>query len=258
VFDLVNEFVPGSNLLWVYVNGIKQTLGVSYIESSDYQVTFLTPLTSGSDTTEFKLSTLDSGTAISGKSGVSGYSGQNPGPSGVSGYSGTGVQDPLTIGAITVGNLTVTATATIHNLVVTHNNIPGQSDSIYQPWWGGTIMSGNIHFQTNSGGTGDQEWCQMQNQNAQIDFKVSLSAGTYTFKMLHTTDSDFADCTIYIDSVSVGTISSAGATAWLVLTSITGIVVTDGMHTLSVKMDLKGAEDSWNFYWHAFNMWRTA
>lgn len=70
-----------------------------------------------------------------------------------------------------------------------------------------------------------------------------IRAGTYTFKTLSRTDSDYPKVDYYIDSVLVGTIDyySAALTRNVVKTIVNVTISTDGYHTLKAVINGKNA-----------------
>jgi hypothetical protein len=97
-------------------------------------------------------------------------------------------------------------------------------------------------------------------QNDQIDFKVYLAAGTYTFKELIHKTSDSAILTLLIDGISQGTIDHYdGSGAYNILASITGIVIsTPGLKTLSLKAATRNVSATgWYLYLTALSLFRT-
>ena len=83
-------------------------------------------------------------------------------------------------------------------------------------------------------------------QNDQVNYKVFLTAGTYTFSVMHEKSSTRGILTLLIDEISVGTIDfyAAGQT-FQNQSAITGIsVTTAGVKTLSIKAATKNISSS--------------
>ena len=74
-------------------------------------------------------------------------------------------------------------------------------------------------------------------QNDQVDYKIWLAAGTYTFKSYFYTGPNQADRTVLIDGSSIGVLNGySAAPAFNVIGEITGVVIsTSGLKTLSFK-----------------------
>jgi hypothetical protein len=83
-------------------------------------------------------------------------------------------------------------------------------------------------------------------QNALISWPVVLSAGTWTFSLVHNKDADIGIYSVQLDGVEKGTIDGyAGAPALNTISTITGIVVAaSGKATLMLKMATKNASSS--------------
>jgi hypothetical protein len=98
-------------------------------------------------------------------------------------------------------------------------------------------------------------------QNDQIDFKVYLAVGTYTFSLLGA-NGNLAIVSILIDGVSVGTIDQydAGGQAYNKLQQVTGIsITTAGLKTISLKAATRNAgATSWWITATTMALFRTA
>lgn len=73
-----------------------------------------------------------------------------------------------------------------------------------------------------------------------------IRAGTYTIKILGTTDADRGKLDVYIDGVSVSTANDfySASTTRNVIKSISSITVTDGYHTFKGKVNGKNGSSS--------------
>jgi hypothetical protein len=99
-------------------------------------------------------------------------------------------------------------------------------------------------------------------QNDQLDYKIYLATGTYTFSMIGITTTTGAILTLLFDNVSQGTIDLySGGTVHNVLKTITNIVVaTPGLITLSIKAATRNASNTtgWYLYISSMALFRTA
>ena len=133
-----------------------------------------------------------------------------------------------------------------HITITTYHN-----SGITAGTWGMVIDSGmaNNHFFWNSSGT----------QNDRVDYLVSFSGGTYTFAEMGYRDTNRAIMTLLIDGVSVGTIDQYSASTKNVAGSITGIAITAGSHTVSIKAATRnGSSGGWYLAYASLGFWRTA
>ena len=95
-------------------------------------------------------------------------------------------------------------------------------------------------------------------QNDQLDFKVYLAVGTYTFKLLYIRETYAAILTLLIDGVSVGTIDCNGSEALNQIGQITGIPIsTGGLKTVSIKAATKTGSN-WYLLLQSLCFFRTA
>lgn len=84
-------------------------------------------------------------------------------------------------------------------------------------------------------------------QNCYIEFPVVLSAGTWTFSLVHFRSTDVGIYTLTIDGDSKGTIDgyNAGGPQYNILSEITGIAVaTAGKKVIRLTMATKNASSS--------------
>lgn len=83
-------------------------------------------------------------------------------------------------------------------------------------------------------------------QNAEINWDISLSAGTWTFALIHTTYINRGIYSVQLDGVEKGTIDGySGSAVFGVRSTIAGIAVsTSGKVTLKLKMATKNASSS--------------
>jgi hypothetical protein len=86
-------------------------------------------------------------------------------------------------------------------------------------------------------------------QNDEINFDVTLAAGTWTIEILHNTSTDLGIYSVQLDGVEVGIIDGyAGTGAYNVRGSVTGVSVSSaGKKRLKLKMATKNASSS-NYY----------
>ena len=98
-------------------------------------------------------------------------------------------------------------------------------------------------------------------QNDQIDFKVYLATGTYTFSLLLVKSATAAIATILLDGVSLGTIDMyAAVNTYNQIGSISNLTVTSaGLKTLSVKAATRnGSSAGWTLAISSMSLFRTA
>jgi hypothetical protein len=83
-------------------------------------------------------------------------------------------------------------------------------------------------------------------QNDEINFDVTLGAGTWDIEILHNTGTNLGIYSVQLDSVEVGTIDGySGASVYNVRSSVTGVsVATAGKKRLKLKMATKNASSS--------------
>jgi hypothetical protein len=126
----------------------------------------------------------------------------------------------------------------------------GEGHITILPWHYSAIIAGTwvFTFDGSSWWYGDFR-NSSYNQNDQVDYKVYLDVGTYTFVSLHLVSSASGILTLLIDAVSVGTIDLySGSSVYNTIKTITGIsITTPGLKTLSCKVATKNASSS-NYY----------
>jgi hypothetical protein len=115
------------------------------------------------------------------------------------------------------------------------------------PWSYSAIIAGTWILR--AGQTGAWGYQQFDNNtgdnNDQVDFKVYLEIGTYTFTLVYWRYPDAGILDLLIDAASVGTIDMYGSSNAFTVSSITGIVVASrGIKTLSWKINGKNASSS--------------
>jgi len=130
--------------------------------------------------------------------------------------------------------------------------LPWLYTTIIQGTWAATASSGQIlygYLRNNTHDDGDQ-----------LNFKVYLAAGTYTFSLIGQKDTDCGIIEILIDTVSKGTIDTYGSAANNVRFDVAGIVVaTSGLKTFSLKVNGKNTSSSNHYvYLTAMALTRTA
>lgn len=82
-------------------------------------------------------------------------------------------------------------------------------------------------------------------QNAEIIWPVTLSAGTWTFELLHSKNTDVGIYTVYLDDTSIGTIDGYAADTKNQVGTITSVSVTaTGRYMLKIKMATKNGSSS--------------
>jgi len=82
-------------------------------------------------------------------------------------------------------------------------------------------------------------------QNAEISWPVVLSAGTWTFSMMHATDTNRGIYSVQLDTVEKGTIDGYAGAAYNVLSTVPNIsITTPGKKTLTLKMATKNGSSS--------------
>jgi hypothetical protein len=83
-------------------------------------------------------------------------------------------------------------------------------------------------------------------QNNEINYDISLSAGTWDIELLHVTGANQGIYTITLDDIACGTIDGYSAgTAYNVRTSLTGVIVPDPrVYRLKLKMATKNASSA--------------
>jgi len=82
-------------------------------------------------------------------------------------------------------------------------------------------------------------------QNDQVNYIIGTSAGTYTFGIFWATGTNHGIITVLVDGVSKGTIDGYSSSALFgIISSLTGITFTAGMHTIGLKMATKNASSS--------------
>lgn len=83
-------------------------------------------------------------------------------------------------------------------------------------------------------------------QNDEINFDVSLAAGTWTFELIHAKGTNYGIITIQLDGSTIGTIDSYAASASINdRTQITGVaVVNSGKKRLKLLMATKNASST--------------
>ncbi len=82
-------------------------------------------------------------------------------------------------------------------------------------------------------------------QNAEINFDIVTSAGTWTFEMMHYSLTNRGIYSIRIDGVEVGIIDGYAASGvYNQQSTITGIKITGGKHRLTLKMATKNGSSS--------------
>jgi hypothetical protein len=87
-------------------------------------------------------------------------------------------------------------------------------------------------------------------QNAEIYWDLLLSAGTWTFSLVHNKNTDQGIYSVQLDAVEVGTIDAynAGGSTNNNISAVTGIVVAStGVKRVKLKMATKNASSS-NYY----------
>jgi len=128
------------------------------------------------------------------------------------------------------------------------------------PWFYSAIIQGTWVFSVDSNQIFYYYYYNSSNaQNDQLDFKVYLAAGTYTFKLLHVKDATFAIATLLINGVSKGTIDFvAGGWTYNQISSITNIsITTSGIKTVSIKAATHTGS-GWRLPMSAMTFFRTA
>lgn len=94
--------------------------------------------------------------------------------------------------------------------------------------------------------TSVQQYISDGNQNDEIQYKVFLQAGTYSFSIVSDKDVNRGIYTVSIDGTSVGTSDAYSSTrVYVAVLTLTGITVaTSAVHTLDIKMATKNASSS--------------
>lgn len=172
---------------------------------------------------------------------------------GIAEHSSAGVHDPTKVAMLAgtqtfTGGKTFTGTVTVPNASFAPTKLtelgtwnqqldPIFPTAIVQGTWGISALTGQYKAfaYLNAGAINDE-----------INFKVMLQAGTYTFSVLTDTDVNRGIITFSVDGSSVGTQDCySSSTVHNVTKSVTGIsVATSGIHTISYKMASKNASSS--------------
>lgn len=143
--------------------------------------------------------------------------------------------------------------------------IDGEGHITILPWFYNSITSGTwTLFSTGSGVTNQilGDWSLRATDNlSQVDYKVYLAPGTYTFSLITVKNVDRGIIDVLIDGASVGTMDGYSATlTYNAKLSVTGIAIsTGGLKTLSIKVNGKNASST-NYLVDLFclALWRTA
>lgn len=92
---------------------------------------------------------------------------------------------------------------------------------------------------TNAGGAGPAD-------GQYLTWKLHLSAGTYTLRVIHGKDTNFGIADFYIDATEVASIDMYGAAAtYMNVNNTTGIAVADsGVKTVKLLIDGKNASSA--------------
>ncbi len=94
----------------------------------------------------------------------------------------------------------------------------------------------------------------------ELNFKVFLSAGTYTFKLVGVRDTNKGILELTFDGIPKGTIDLYGTFSWNYQATITGATVsTSGVKDVNLRLNGKNASSS-NYSTHltSLALWRTA
>lgn len=81
-------------------------------------------------------------------------------------------------------------------------------------------------------------------QNDAITYDVVTSAGTFTVDLFHLTGANRGIYTIAFDGVTKGTVDGYTASSGSAVSTLTGIVLTAGAHTLRLTMATQNASSS--------------
>lgn len=95
--------------------------------------------------------------------------------------------------------------------------------------------------------------------NDQIDYLASFSGGTYSIRIVYRRDTNRPILDFLLDGTSKATQDSYGATSDALIWNITGIAITAGSHTISIKVSNKNGSSS-DYYasFSSIGIWRTA
>jgi len=90
-------------------------------------------------------------------------------------------------------------------------------------------------------------------QNDEVQYKFSHKAGSFTVCLLYHKYTSFGIMTIYIDGVLQGTIDGYGVTSYNNIGTVSCSILTDGEHTLNIKVTDKNPSSSG--YFAAIGAW---
>ena len=143
-----------------------------------------------------------------------------------------------------------------------YTELTGEGFITVWPWNYSAIIAGTWAWGDNTNQMYDGAWYDSSTADQdQIDYIVSLAAGTYTFSVLTITSNAYGIMDVLIDGASVGTIDLYTlAAAYNVIKTITGIVVaTSGLKTISILANGKnGSSSDYTLTYNNFVLFRTA
>jgi len=142
-----------------------------------------------------------------------------------------------------------------------YTTMVGEGHISLMPWNYSAITAGTWVWQASANQAFYGSYNNSSNaQNDQIDYKVYLDVGTYTFTNLTILDTSRAIITLLIDGGSVGTVDCYAATAYNSIKSISGIAITTaGLKTISMKAASRHASATqWYIYSSGISLYRTA
>ena len=80
--------------------------------------------------------------------------------------------------------------------------------------------------------------------NDEVQYQFACQAGTYTFDLFHKLNTNRGIYTVSIDGVFINHIDGYGTSGTQVRSSLTGIALTDGLHTVDLRMSTKNASST--------------
>ena len=100
---------------------------------------------------------------------------------------------------------------------------------------------------------------QLPNQNNYVEWPVSVAAGTYTLRFMHTKAASTGIATFTVDGTALTTVDTYFASTVVGnLTDVTGLMLTAGTHTIRIAALTKNAAaSSYLVYFYGWNLTRT-
>lgn len=147
------------------------------------------------------------------------------------------------------------------NAKYTHDILTAGGGLPILPWFYDSVVQGTfINFASPGYLMGGFLYNSSFADQDQVNYKLWLGAGTYTFKLLHATSTTHGILKILIDAAEVASFDTYGPASYNKVSTATGInISTTGIKTISLKVDGKNPSSS-GYYMSvsAFTLYRTA